>query len=566
MTDKYNSWTKEELIKEVSELRRRQKFGLVWEDKDEEEVKRLNRELPILVEDYKKQICSNKSHQDNIIIEGDNFHSLSLLNYTHRNSIDFIYADPPYNTGSKDWRYNNDFVDSEDPYRHTKWISFMSRRLKLAKELLKDDGIICVTIDDYELPRLWLLMEQIFGESNHLGTVVIRNNPKGRMTKRKFSLTHEYALFFGKTLNSRIKRIPQNPEDKSHNYKKDKDGEWYLPTNLRKQGVDSQGKISNNKFHHRYFPIYYHPKENLMSLENKKGFVEILPVDSKGLKRRWKTSKEELIEKFNSGEIFVKENKKTGWQIYYKFRGGLDGRLPQSIWINSEFSASDYGTKILDNILEERELFQYPKAPEAVKECINSALDKKEGVILDFFAGSGTTAQAVLELNEQDNGDRKFILCTNNENKIAEDVCYKRVKNIIQGYTDFKGKKISKYDVNLKYYKIDFLNRDITDSYKLLLAKKSVDLIHIKEGAYKKSFSHEDFIILEGENNNVAIIFEILSIEKIKEVIKNSHKNFSVYVFSLCEEDFADDFYELNNVKKVTSFPEPFIKNFESIL
>jgi len=566
MAKDYESWTKEELVEEIEELRRKKRFGLVWEDKEEEDVTRLKFDLPILIEDLSKQINSKNSLRNNMILEGDNYQALSALNYTHQNSIDFIYADPPYNTGSKDWRYNNNYIDSEDPYRHTKWISFMSRRLRLAKELLKEDGVICVTIDDYELPRLWLLMEQIFGEANHLGTVVIRNNPKGRMTKRKFSLTHEYALFFGKTSDSKIKRIPQNPEDKSHNYEKDENGEWFLPTNLRKQGVDSSAKTKDGKLHQRYFPIYYHPKKNLISLERGKDFVELLPVDTKGLKRRWKTSKEDLAEKFNSGEIFVKENKKTGWQVYYKFRGGLEGRLPLSIWTNSEFSASDYGTKIVDTILGEREQFQYPKAPEAVKECINSVINKKDGIVLDFFAGSGTTAQAVLELNEEDGGNRRFILCTNNDNNIAEDICYKRVKNVIRGYNDFQGKKRKKHETNLKYYKINFLKRGNTDSDKLLLAKNSIDLIQIKEDAHQKDISNDAFTILKGNKNDVIIIFEILSIDKIKEIIKKSKKEFSVYVFSLCEEDFTDYFCELKNVKKITSFPEPIIRSFESVL
>tara|TARA_B100001167_G_scaffold107788_1_gene66034 strand:+ start:652 stop:2136 length:1485 start_codon:yes stop_codon:yes gene_type:complete len=484
----YEGWTKEDLISEINSLKKKKKFGLVWDEKPEEVVDLLKDNYPILIEDKTKKINSDDSKRNNILIEADNYHALTSLNYSHRNSIDFIYIDPPYNTGSKDWKYNNNFVDNEDPYRHSKWISFIYRRLRLAKNLLKDNGVICVTIDDYELPRLWLLMEEIYGEKNHLGTVIIRNNPKGRMTKRKFSLIHEYAVFFGKTKKSKIIRIPQDPEDKSHNYKKDENGQWYLPTNLRKQGVDSSAIDKKGNLSQRFYPIYYHPKKKEISVEKMEGCIEILPIDTKGEKRRWKANKEDIVKKFRSGEFQVKLTKKNGYQIYYKFRGGLGGRLPQSIWTDSHFSASDHGTRILDNILGEREQFQYPKAPEAVKECIKSVVDKKQGVILDFFAGSGTTAQAVMELNEADGGSRKFILCTNDDNGIAKEVCYKRVKNIIEGYKDFVGNKVRGLPENLNYYKVDFVKKAKTDKDKLILSKKMTDMILLKESVLKETF------------------------------------------------------------------------------
>ena len=143
-----------------------------------------------------KQILTKNDSSTNILIEGDNYHALSVLNYTHKGRIDVIYIDPPYNTGAKDWKYNNNYVTLEDDYRHSKWLSFMDKRLRLAKNLLAKDGIICCTIDDNELPKLWLLMEKIFDEKHFLGTAVIRNNPGGRKRKKQLALQHEYALFF----------------------------------------------------------------------------------------------------------------------------------------------------------------------------------------------------------------------------------------------------------------------------------------------------------------------------------------------------------------------------------
>ena len=139
-------------------MKRGKKFGLVWEDKPEKVVEISKMELPVLEEVKERAVQQKDLATANLILEGDNYHSLSALNYTHSGKIDFIYIDPPYNTGARDWRYNNDYVDDTDAFRHSKWLSFMAHRIKLAKNLLADDGVICVTIDDYEMPRLWILL------------------------------------------------------------------------------------------------------------------------------------------------------------------------------------------------------------------------------------------------------------------------------------------------------------------------------------------------------------------------------------------------------------------------
>ena len=258
----YDNWSREELIKETDQLRKRKKYGLVWEDKPEDVVEQCKKELPVLEEVKSKEIITDPNKPINLLIEGDNYHALSVLNYTHKGKIDVIYIDPPYNTGAKDWKYNNDYVDGEDSYRHTKWLSFMAHRLRISKDLLSPEGIICVTIDDYEMPRLWLLIEEIFDEPNNLGVVAIRNNPKGRKTERKVSLIHEYAVFFGKSSKAKIDKLPIDPSEKTHNYKKDTDGKWYLPVNLRKQGVDSLAINKKGKISDRYYPIYVDLKNN----------------------------------------------------------------------------------------------------------------------------------------------------------------------------------------------------------------------------------------------------------------------------------------------------------------
>ena len=181
-----------------------------------------------------------------------------ILNYTHRKKVDFIYIDPPYNTGG-DWKYNNRIVKSDDPYRHSLWLQFMKNRLIIAKNLLKDNGVICVTIDNNEAPRLWLLLEKIFSSKNFLGEVVIRNNPASRNVDGKIALQHEYAFFFGKShktdpkdkkIVSKLNAFRIDPRDKTHKYIKDENGNWYSPTNLRKTGVGNDGIKKDGSLHH----------------------------------------------------------------------------------------------------------------------------------------------------------------------------------------------------------------------------------------------------------------------------------------------------------------------------
>jgi len=189
----YQNWSKEQLIEEVGRLRKRKKYGIVWEDKPENVVEQCKNELPVLKEVKDKEIKKDKDGPVNILIEGDNYHALSVLNYTHKGKIDVIYIDPPYNTGAKDWKYNNNFVDINDAWRHSKWLSMMRNRLSLVKGLLKRDGVLIVTIDDNELFALGLLLDEMFPWKERT-TVVIKYNPAGT-ARSGFSRCHEYALY-----------------------------------------------------------------------------------------------------------------------------------------------------------------------------------------------------------------------------------------------------------------------------------------------------------------------------------------------------------------------------------
>ena len=174
----FSGWTKEELIRELRKAEKRKKYGIVWEDKPEKVAELCKEKLPVLSEDKTKEIRTDDERPANILIEGDNYHALSVLNYTHKGKIDVIYIDPPYNTGAKDWKYNNHYVDSNDQWRHSKWLSFMEKRLKLAKKLLKRNGVLICTIDKHEHSALGLLLQELF-PNREIVCVTIIHNPGG---------------------------------------------------------------------------------------------------------------------------------------------------------------------------------------------------------------------------------------------------------------------------------------------------------------------------------------------------------------------------------------------------
>ena len=559
-TQDYTNWTKEQLIEQLKSFEETKKYGLVWVNKKEDVKEKFKLYSPLLSLNPKKCFFENDKSENNIFIEGDNLDSLSILNYSHKGKIDVIYVDPPYNTGATNWKYNNSYVDSEDPYRHSKWISFMYFRLRLARTLLSEEGIICITIDDYEFPRLFMVMEEIFGSNNFLGNVIIRNNPGGRKSKRKVAAQHEYAIFFSKNPQVSVAKIDIEIENKSHKYEKNDKGELIEWRNLRKEGSDSMAKPGSDRF----YPIYFDSDTGEIS-SSKILPIKILPLDSKGDKRIWRRSKDDVDVLFKKNELKIKKTS-YGNQVYFQFKGGLSGETPKSLQLDNKFSASEYGTKELDNILGERESFNFPKSKHAVAQCIKIASSKKDAIILDFFAGSGTTGQAVLELNNEDGGNRKFILCTNNENKIADEVCYPRISKIMGGYQNKGGEFIKGLGGNLKYFNIIHVLRGKKDSDKKILANNINDLICLKENTFNKFLVKPDFQIYKSIFLYVVIIHDILSINEVKKELRNLDLPIKIYVFSLGDDDLEDEFLDIKNIVKIDIFPNPLFKTYSRII
>ncbi|MGY4884192.1 MAG: site-specific DNA-methyltransferase, partial [Nanobdellota archaeon] len=424
----YGNWSKEDLIKEVEALKKQKTFGLVWEKDKIKEVfdYYLNWDglqtkenfgdeegkFPVLKEVKNKSI-DNEDSKYNIMIDGDNYHALAVLNFTHNKSIDVIYIDPPYNTGANNWKYNNNYVDKEDAYRHSKWLNFMEKRLKIAKNLLKKDGVLICAIDENELWRLGCLLEEIFFDYDvHLITIV--HNPKGVQGKN-FSYTNEFAYFV----------VPKG--QKVIGNRKLREEEIYL-SNLRNWGSESLRSDAKNCF----YPIIikgdkimgfgdvpkndFHPNKQT---EQKGDLFYVYPIDIKGVERKWRYARQSV----ESIKDFLKV-KKSKDRIEIEI--GKDFGTVRTVWQDARYDASEYGTKLV-NALVPNGNFDFPKSIYTVFDCIYPIIsERKNAIVLDYFAGSGTTGHATMLLNKEDGGNRKFILCTNNENKIAEEVCYPR--------------------------------------------------------------------------------------------------------------------------------------------
>ncbi len=397
---KYQDYTKEQLLEKIKQLEKK-RYGLVWEDRVEEVAERCDRELPVLVERKDKEIVRSPDGPTNLLIEGDNYHALFALNFTHRRKIDVIYIDPPFNTGAKNWTYNNAYVDANDRYRHSKWLSMMNKRLRLAKPLLTENGIICVAIDDYEVPRLTILLEEIFGEGNYLGTVPIRNNPSGRSTVRGFSVAHEYAIFFAKSERARISRL-QRTEEQIARYDHEDSVSKFEWVNFRKHGGANAMRTARRRL---FYPIFVQPNggfripemnwndrsdewELLEKPKSSEGEVIVYPINGTGDEKTWKRSHLRVIQE--PDEFTVRPDQKGNLGVYVKSRLDSSGMLPLTWFDKSEYSSTDYGTNLIAKIFGASQVFSYPKSLFAVIDCLKVMTSKKDVTVLDFFAGSGT--------------------------------------------------------------------------------------------------------------------------------------------------------------------------------
>lgn len=513
MPNGYSELSKNDLLKVIQKLESRKKYGLVWdEDRTKEQFeKESENALPVLKEVKGKEIITEPDKPINILIEGDNYHALSVLNYTHQGKIDVIYIDPPYNTGAKDWKYSNDYVDINDTYRHSKWLSMMSKRLRLAKNLLKDDGVLICAIDENELNRIGLLLEDLFGNCE-IHCITIVHNPRG-VQGNNFSYTHEYAYFvFQKGL-------------KIVGPRKIKEDDIYW-SNLRNWGGESLRTDAKNCF----YPIIvekdnivgfgdvpeddFHPEKQTI-VKGSKHYV--YPIDVKGTERKWRYARQSVEEV----KEYLRTQKRNGG---YEIEIGKDFGTVKTVWQDRRYDANEYGTKIVRALVPETD-FDFPKSIWNTYDCIAPILyQKKNATILDFFAGSGTTAHAVMILNKEDGqeGHRKFILCTNNENEIAQKVCHPRIKKVIQGHKDYPD--ITGIKSNLKYYKTSFVKRTISkDTLKIRITHECTEMLCLREGIFDEKKKTADYRIFD-QNSRIMAVYYSLQRAQLKVLKKDLDK------------------------------------------
>lgn len=391
-------------IEYLEGIRRDKTYGLVWENEKEDLELLLHDNVPVLVEVAEKDITCDLNKATNILIEGDNYYALKILSQTHRESIDAIYIDPPYNTGAKDWKYNNSYVEKENEFRHSKWICMMEKRIRTAKTLLKENGVFICAIDENELAALWLLLEDIFGSSYTIDCVSIVHNPRG-VQGNNFSYVHEYALFVYKKGLEIIgtKSILASEID------------W---RNLRDNGGESLRTDARNCF----YPVLIkdgeiigfgeditrtqlHPKQTEYDEEN--DIYMVYPVDIQGIERKWRYARDTVESIRHLLRVVPKEE-------HFEIELGKDFESYRTVWTDKLYDANEYGTKILNSMVPAND-FSYPKSVHNVKDCLLAVVkNNPNAVVLDFFAGSGTTAHALQLINKEFGGNRQFILCTNN--------------------------------------------------------------------------------------------------------------------------------------------------------
>ena len=437
---------------EIEKELKSKKYGLVWEEHEEAVDVQMKTQIPVFTEVKEREICADENGAYNFLLEGDNLHSLYLLEKTHRGKFDVIYIDPPYNTGKKDdFKYNDAFVVKEDTFRHSKWLSFMAERLKIAKKLLTEQGVIFISIDDNEQAALKLLCDEILGEHNYITSLIWQKKKGGSNDSRHVATEHEYILVYANHIDNLNNIFIEYDENYVSRYKeKDEIGKYFWDTFKRKSGK-------------QYYPIIC-PDGT------------VLQYDENGEPISWLRSEARFLSDLKAGEVRIIEvNGK--WTVHFKQRQPK-GYKPRSII--TEYGTTSTGADQAKKIFNVTNKFSNPK-PSTLIDFLIKFSPNKDATILDFFAGSGTTGQAVMELNKQDGGNRRFILCTNNENNICEEVTYQRLKTVITGKRA-DGSEYSKgIPANLKYFKTDFVDKDSEELSDELL-EHITEMIELEHG------------------------------------------------------------------------------------
>lgn len=547
----------EKLKNQQTKTIQREKYGLNWIDVPEEFDEKSKNSIPVLIEDKNKAIKNEDGKPTHILIEGDNYHALTCLNYTHAGKIDVIYIDPPYNTGSdgftyKDARFMTEFpngkpVPKDDPLRHSTWLSFMEKRLRLAKNLLSDKGVIFISIDDNEQANLKLLCDQIFGEKNFVNQFIWQRNSSGKTEKDKFTINSEYVLFYKKSdlciLNSAYKPLAESTKAL---YKRDDN--------------DGRGK-------YRLYPLQ---KPASPGPETTYDYVDNNGKVWKCPPKGWRIKQSKLKELENDGRLCL-ENSTLSEKAYWNERES-EGKRIDTLW--TDLPENTVGTSQLSELFENKVVFSNPKPTELIRRCLQ--INTSKATILDFFAGSGTTLHATMKLNAEDGGNRQCILVQQQENdsNICETITYERNRRVIQGYTNAKGEEIAGLGNSLKYYKTDFIGENDAekagDEDKITLAQKAGYLISLVENTLEEIETNDFYqIFSNAEENQFTAIYFNGDTEKFPDFVQSiqeKNKKTTVYIFTWGSPDiFENEFDDLTNIT-IKSIPQPILEIYKSLM
>ncbi len=545
----FMSQSREELIEKIKQLeielkkvKSYKKYWLVWEDKPEIFEEKSRNALPILKEDKNLRIEENEKKPNNIIIEWDNYHSLSSLLYTHKGKVQVIYIDPPYNTWNKDFIYNDNYVDKEDSYRHSKWLSFMNKRLKLAKDLLTEDGIIFISIDDNEFVQLKMLCDKIFWENNFVDCISWdkKSSAKWVPPVNMIVNTHEYILTYQKS--NKFSFIWENRDIKWFS-NPDNDRRWPW----RNTNIKSTVKKKDESF-------------EIIDPETWNSFIDT-----------WAFSENEIERLINEKYLIFPKNK--NWQVrrkeFYNEFKNQNTPIKSSWWLfdnqkNTEMLKSMFWWMV----------FQNPK-PIKLLNYLLKVVSKQNSTILDFFAWSWTTGHAVMELNKEDWWNRKFILCSNKENtkenpdkNICRNITYERNKKVIKWYKNSKWEKIEWLGWNLRYYTTEFIKADKSiDDLRYSFIDMCDDLLCIKENTFnevKLKNSVPELRLFKKWDKYTTILYDIHHFKSLLNLLEVLDWKISVYIFSLSKDIFEEELEHFKNVT-IQNIPDDILSTYNKI-
>ena len=571
-------------INEIENYIDEKRYGLIWEEHNELVDQQMVENVPVFEEDEERKIVVDLEKPMNFLLDGDNLHSLYLLEKTYKGRIDVIYIDPPYNTNNS-LTYDDSRISKDDAYRHSKWLSFIEKRLKVAKKLLNEEGVIFVSIDDNEYAAMKLLLDSIFGEENYIVSMP-RQTKRGGKTVDSFAKNHDYLLVY----TNRSKDIFELEDHDDPGFKFEDEyvatrGKYKLNQTLDYDSLSYSASLD--------YPIeidgeIFYPGSDKGAYERRKA------GDHKRADWAWRWSRELFEFGLKNGFVVVKKRKDgSGGRIYTKtYLNAKIVKLSSKEFVieteqrkkaissleltNNEYS-NDNAKKDLARF-DLKDEFDYPKPVELIRKLIKTHRNK-DAIILDFFAGSGTTAEATLFANAEDGGNRRFILCTNNENEIIDRVTYPRISDIIKGYETSSKQSVILFEEKLTLSKLKSmesvlkkleaaekkhtpnftkLTKKIEDGY-IRLYGENATKSHVKGMPANLKYYRTSFVARIPQDDESLSDQLLLHIKEMVELDYAIDLSTSLTAKLILDEDSLDEFFNSGENRDMTLFVPTFV-------